>query len=131
MRGSWKHFDKYYLDFALDSRNVRLYSAPMVLPLSGCQLDHILYGWLWSHLTISPWMCMKTQFIWLTILIPGLTNSKNIDLYMQHVVDDLLAFWNDGVNTYDSFNKQHLCMCSALMWSIGVHIVWRTPRRFG
>jgi len=44
---------------------------------------------------------MVTPYMFLTLIIPGLHNSKaKIDVYLQPLVDELLQLWNDGVITY-------------------------------
>ncbi|CAM8902837.1 unnamed protein product [Rhodiola kirilowii] len=55
---------------------------------------------------LPPWLCMKTRFIWLTILIPRSSNpKKRLDIYLRPLIDDLVHLWNVGVDTYDANRK--------------------------
>ena len=51
---------------------------------------------------LPPKMCMTTPFMFLTCVILGSKNPKNkIDVYLQHLVDELKELWDVGVKTYD------------------------------
>ncbi|RDX89331.1 hypothetical protein CR513_28955, partial [Mucuna pruriens] len=46
--------------------------------------------------------------MFLTVLIPGLSNPKhNIDVYLQPLIDELCMLWNDGILTYDMSLRQN------------------------
>jgi len=63
-------------------------------------------------------MCMMTPYMFLTCIIPGLTNPKNkIDVYLQPLVDELKNLW-DGVQTYDTAMRQNFVMKAVLMWIV-------------
>ena len=52
----------------------------------------------------------------LSLLIPGLHQPRNeIDIYLKPLVDEL---WEEGVNTYDAYNKEHFQMRATLLWTI-------------
>ncbi|KAL0283102.1 UNVERIFIED_CONTAM: hypothetical protein Sangu_2911000 [Sesamum angustifolium] len=87
-----KHFDRMYSYFAKEPRNVRLglctYSfAP-----------HGQYGRTYSCWPISitpynlpPRTCMSFEYMFLTRVIPGLSNSKRlIDVYLEPLIEELL-----------------------------------------
>ncbi|CAM8978510.1 unnamed protein product [Rhodiola kirilowii] len=68
---------------------------------------------------LPPWLCMKTRFIWLTILIPGPSNpKKRLDIYLRPLIDDLVHLWSVGVDTYDANRKQSFTLRAALMWTV-------------
>ncbi|CAM8969505.1 unnamed protein product [Rhodiola kirilowii] len=62
---------------------------------------------------------MKTRFIWLTTLFRGPSNpKKRLDIYLRPLIDDLVYFWNVGVDTYDANRKQSFTLRAALMWTV-------------
>jgi hypothetical protein len=68
---------------------------------------------------LPPWVCMKQSNFILSVLFLGKRAlGKDIDVYMQLVIDDLFELWKPGVMTYDvSYNKKfHLH--TALPWTI-------------
>ncbi|KAL9674434.1 hypothetical protein QQ045_030706 [Rhodiola kirilowii] len=68
---------------------------------------------------LPPWLCVKTRFIWLTILITGPSNPKKyLDIYLRPLIDDLVHCWNVGVDTYDASRSQSFTMREALMWTV-------------
>ena len=43
---------------------------------------------------------MKNEHLMLALIIPGRTKVKNMDAYLQPLVDELKELW-DGINVYD------------------------------
>jgi hypothetical protein len=43
---------------------------------------------------------MKKRFLLLSLIIPGPSKVKNLDIYLESVVDELKTLW-DGVWAYD------------------------------
>ena len=42
----------------------------------------------------------------LSLLIPGPHQPRNeIDIYLKPLVDELKELWEEGVETYDAYNK--------------------------
>ena len=51
---------------------------------------------------LPPWMCMRRQFMFLSLLIPGPRNPKgNLDIYMQPLIEELINLWQVGIMTFD------------------------------
>ena len=51
---------------------------------------------------LPPDMCMTTPYMFLSCIIPGPKNPKNmIDAYLQPLIDELKMLWDVGVNTFD------------------------------
>ncbi|RDY01445.1 hypothetical protein CR513_15216, partial [Mucuna pruriens] len=108
---SWKHLDKLHPKFSQDLRNVRL---------GLCVDDFNPFGQYEKTLYNLPLgMCMKREFMFLIVLIPGPSNPKyKIDVYLQPLVDELLTLWNDGILTYDVSLRKKFIMKVVLMWTI-------------
>ena len=65
---------------------------------------------------LSPNLCMKEEFIFLIVLIPGPNNPKGkIDVFMQPLIEELKSLWSVGVQTYDDVKKQNFYMHAVLM----------------
>ncbi|KAL0357277.1 UNVERIFIED_CONTAM: hypothetical protein Scaly_1413400 [Sesamum calycinum] len=114
---AWRHFDCTYPYFTMEPQNVRL----------GLCVDefvpHRQYGKMnscWPMIltlyNLPQKMFMKSEFIFLTLVIPGLSNPKHfIDVYMQSLIEELLQLWHMGVRTYDRSANEFFIMRAALM----------------
>ncbi|KAL0325042.1 UNVERIFIED_CONTAM: hypothetical protein Sradi_5073500 [Sesamum radiatum] len=83
-------------------------------------------------------MCMKSEYMFLTMVIPGPSNPKRlIDVYLQPLIDDLLQLWHVGVRTHDHATNQAFMMRAALMWTVndlpayGMASAWSTAGIMG
>lgn len=62
---------------------------------------------------------MKEPFLLMTLLIPDPHEpGKDIDVYMQPLIDDLNELWEEGVEVYDASEKKIIRMHVALLWTI-------------
>jgi hypothetical protein len=60
----------------------------------------------------------KSNFI-LSVLIPGRkAPGKDIDVYLQLVIDELKEFWEHGVLVYDSHFGKKFRVYAVLLWTI-------------
>ncbi|PNX83353.1 hypothetical protein L195_g039394 [Trifolium pratense] len=96
---AWKQFDKRHPEFAKDPRNVRLgLCADGFAPFDITGRTYSCWPVILTPYNLPPWMCMRREFLFLTIIIPGPSNPKGrIDVYMQPLIDDLKLLWNSGV----------------------------------
>ncbi|KAJ9545204.1 LOW QUALITY PROTEIN: hypothetical protein OSB04_024911, partial [Centaurea solstitialis] len=53
----------------------------------------------------SPWLCMKRKFIMLSLLISGMP-CKDINVFLEPLVDDLQLLFETGVETYDAHTQE-------------------------
>ncbi|CAM8912231.1 unnamed protein product [Rhodiola kirilowii] len=136
---SWKYFDSCYPDFSAETRNVRLgLCSDGFSPFGTHGKSYSCWPVMVTPYNLPPWMCMKTRFMWLTILIPGPSNpKKRIDMYLRPLIDDLIVLWNVGVDTFDASRCQNFRMRAALMWTIsdfpayGMLSGWSTQGKLG
>ena len=64
-------------------------------------------------------MCMKTPYMFLTLIVTEPQNSKKfIDVYMQPLIEELQRLWVEGVPMYDVSTDQTFLMKAALSWTI-------------
>jgi hypothetical protein len=79
---------------------------------------------------------MRPEFMFLSMVIPGPSSMvRNIDVYLQSLIDELAQLWSSGALTYDISRKQNFLMRAALMWTIndfpayGMFSDWSTHRK--
>ena len=55
----------------------------------------------------------------LSLLIPDPYQPGNeIDIYLKPLVDELKELWEEGVEIYDAYSKEHFQTCATLLWTI-------------
>ncbi|KAA0052280.1 uncharacterized protein E5676_scaffold113G00940 [Cucumis melo var. makuwa] len=89
-----------------EARNVRLalYSDGFN-PFGNMSTSYSMWPVILIPYNLPPWKCMKAPFTFLSLLIPGpRSHGKEIDIYLQPLIDELNELWMDGIQTYDSFS---------------------------
>lgn len=117
---AWKYLDKKYPSFAAEPRNVRLGLATDGFNPYG-SMNSVYSTWpvVLVPYNLPPWMCMKQYSFILALLIPGPRGPGNdIDVYLQPLIEELVALWTDGVETFDANLKQKFCMRVVVIWTI-------------
>jgi hypothetical protein len=117
---AWKEFDKMYPEFAKEPRNVRLGLATDGFnPFGNMSLSYSMWPVIVVPYNLPPWMCMKSQFSMMTLLIPGPNApGKDIDVYLRPLIDELKELWEIGVPTYDKSTDSNFILKAAVMWTI-------------
>ena len=116
----WKHFNHIHPDFAAESRNVRLgLCTDGFQPFGKSGQQYSTWPVIVTPYNLPPWLCMKEQYMFLSILVPGLKNQKDkLIVFLQPLIAELNHLWDVGVNTYDISKKQNFMMRAALMWTV-------------
>ncbi|XP_071728182.1 uncharacterized protein [Rutidosis leptorrhynchoides] len=117
---AWKTFDHQSREFAKEPRNVRLgLESDGFNPFGNMSVSHSTWPVVLIPYNLPPWLCMKKPFLFLTLLIPSPSApGNNIDVYMQHLIDELKELWDTGVNTYDASTKSNFPLRACLLWMI-------------
>ena len=117
---SWKDFDKEFPLFSQESRNVRLGLATDGFnPFGNMSNSYSMWPVILDPYNFPPWKCMKKEFSIMSLLIPGpISPGKDIDVYLQPLVDELKELWEIGVETYDASKGENFQMRAALLWTI-------------
>ena len=117
---AWKHFNVMHPLFAAESRNVRLsLCADGFQPFRQFGSQYSSWPVILTPYNLPPKMCMKEQYMFLTVIVPGPRNSKDkLDVYLQPLISELQALWEIGVETYDISRKQNFMLRAALLWTI-------------
>ncbi|KAL0448023.1 UNVERIFIED_CONTAM: hypothetical protein Slati_1930200 [Sesamum latifolium] len=64
-------------------------------------------------------MCMSSEYMILTMVIPGHSNPKClIDIYLEPLIEELQNLWHVGVLTRDSARDETFAMRTVLMWTV-------------
>ncbi|CAN6688834.1 unnamed protein product [Malus baccata var. baccata] len=90
-------------------------------PTFGGEMHNVRLGLaiLLTIYNLPPWLCMKSPFILMTLLIPGKESPGNdIDVYLQPLIDELKVLWTFGVPTYDTFRQETFTLRAAFLWTI-------------
>jgi hypothetical protein len=75
---------------------------------------------------LPSWMCLKSPNLMLSQIIPGSSDpGKNIDVYLQPLVDDLKDLWNEGIRVYDASKKETFQLHATLLWTINDFPMYR------
>ncbi|XP_026452259.1 uncharacterized protein LOC113352677 [Papaver somniferum] len=117
---AWKHIDTKFPEFASEPRNLRLgLAADGFNPFGDVSASHGCWPVLLVLYNLPPQLCMQGHNIILSLLIPGKKQpGRDIDIYLQPLINDLINLWNDGVEFYDSYSKTMFNLKALLMWTI-------------
>lgn len=117
---AWKEFDKEFPDFSQEVRNVRLCLATYgFTPFSIASTPYSCWPVFVAPYNLPPEMCTKDDNILLSLVIPGPEHpGKNLNVFMEPLVDELLDLWMNGAVTYNRFLKQNFNMKAAVVWTI-------------
>ncbi|TYJ99703.1 putative transposase [Cucumis melo var. makuwa] len=68
---------------------------------------------------LPPWKCMKETNFFMSLLISGPKSpGREIDVYLQPLIEELKELWTFGVRTYDSLTCQFFQLYATLLWTI-------------
>ncbi|XP_026445224.1 uncharacterized protein LOC113345758 isoform X2 [Papaver somniferum] len=117
---AWKCADNFSPEFSKEPRNVTLGISTDGFNPNGCfGLSHSCWPVIICPYNLPPSMCMKREFAMLCLLISGpRAPGKDIDVYLQPLIEELLQLWNEGVITYDAYSKTEFMMKERLLWAI-------------
>ncbi|GAA0171414.1 hypothetical protein LIER_25448 [Lithospermum erythrorhizon] len=112
----WKEFDKLYPTFGSESRNVRLgLASDGFNPFRTMNTQHSTWPVVLINYNLPPWLIMKSEFLILSLLIPGPASPGNdIDVYLQPLIEELKDLWCNEFDTYDASKKETFKMYAAL-----------------
>jgi hypothetical protein len=117
---AWKHFNSVHPHFSAESRNVRLgLCIDGFNPFGSFAASYSCWPVILTVYNLPPGMCMRSEFMFLSMVIPGPSSpGRNIDVCLRPLIDELTQLWSSGALTYDISRKQNFVMRAALMWTI-------------
>jgi len=109
-----------YLSFAREHRNIRLaISTDGLNPFGNRRANQSVWTVILTPLNIPPSQYMRPEVSMMSLLIlEPKAPSEDIDVYLDHLVEELNELWEDGVQAFHSFKKEEFTLKSMLMWAI-------------
>jgi hypothetical protein len=133
---AWKALDTFDPDFAADPRNVRIgLATDGFIPFGQMASSYSCWPVFVIPYNLPPSLCMKYEFIFLCLIIPGPHYpGKKLNVMLKALIfEELKELWK-GVEAYNVFKNRYsnfeLCICGRCMTSwcmlfllVGVHMV--------
>jgi hypothetical protein len=116
---AWKVLNRFDADFVSDARNVRFGLATD--GFDAFSTNSAPYS-CWSIFAVSynlpPSLCMKFEFMFLCLIIPGLNApGPRINVMLKPLIEELKQLWI-GVEAYECYKKQKFNHRAAYLWSV-------------
>jgi len=107
---AWKHFNSVHPHFSAESRNVHLgLCTDGFNPFWSFVALYSCWPVILTVYNLPPGMCMRSEFIFLSMVIPGPSSPRrNIHVCLRPLIDELTQLWSSGALTYDISRKQNL-----------------------
>jgi len=116
---AWKALDTFDPEFAADPRNVRIgLATDGFTPFGQMASSYSCWPVFVIPYNLPPSLCMKYEFIFLCLIIPGPDYpGKNLNVMLKPLIEELKELWK-GVEAYDVFTKQIFKLRVAYLWSV-------------
>jgi len=104
---AWKHFNSVHPHFSAESRNVCLgLCTDRFNPFGSFVTPYSCWPVILTVYNLPPEMCMRSEFIFLFMVIPSLSSPGwNIDVCLRPLIDELTQLWSSRALTYDISRK--------------------------
>jgi hypothetical protein len=104
---AWKHFNNVHPHFSAESRNVHLgLCTDGFNPFRSFAARYSCWPVILTVYNLSPGMCMRSEFMFLSTVIPGPSIlGRNIDVFLRPLIDELAQLWSSEALTYDISRK--------------------------
>lgn len=88
---AWKHFNQVFPSLLQESRTVYLgLCTDGFKPYGMFGQNYSLWSVILTPYNLPPDMCMNREFLFLTILVPGLDHPrKSLEVYLQPLIEEL------------------------------------------
>ena len=115
-----KHFNRMHPQFLIVPCNVHFgLCTDKFNPFKSFTASYSYRLVILTVYNLSRRMCMRLKFMFLSTVIPGPNSlSRNIDDYLQPLIDELKQLWSSRTLTCDVSRKQNFQMKTTLMWTI-------------
>ena len=116
----WRNIDRKFKDFGEEDRNLRLgLSTDGMNPFGTLSTQYSTWPVLLTIYNLPPWLCMKSRYIMLSLLISGPKQPGNdIDVYLAPLIEDLKLLWNEGVQMFDAYSKTNFTLRAMIFCTI-------------
>nr|GEW42302.1 hypothetical protein [Tanacetum cinerariifolium] len=114
---AWRTIDEKFPKIAEDLRNIQLEISANRVDVNTRNRHHTVWPVLTAIYNLPPWLCMKRNFIMLSVLISGYPRN-DIDVFLELLVNDLHTLFETGVDTYDVSTKDNCNLRAVVLWTI-------------
>jgi hypothetical protein len=116
---AWKALDCFDPEFAKDARNICFgLATDGFTPFGQSVASYSCWPVFAIPYNLPPSMCMKYEFMFLCLIIPGLKHpGPKINVMLQPLIEEMKQLWI-GVEAYDISLKQKFTLRAAYLWSI-------------
>ena len=115
----WKNFQGIHPQFAEEPRNDYLGLCTDGFNPFGMSHNHSLWPVILTPYNLPPGMCMKTEYLFLTILNSGPKHPRaSLDIFLKPLIAELKELWSTGVEAYDVSLNQNFNLKAVLLWTI-------------
>jgi hypothetical protein len=127
---AWQNFAKKYPLKAGNPRSVAVaISTDGFNPYGMSAATYSCWPVFVIPLNLPPGVVMRSENMFVSMIIPGPKYpGKNMSVYLEPLVDDLLVGWNDrGMRTYDASTKEHFDMfvwCHTSLHDLPAHALF-------
>jgi hypothetical protein len=118
---AWKHIEDTWPEFKVEPRHLRLgLASDGVNPFGMRSTSWSTWPVVIVNYNLPPWEATKKGNILLSLLIPGKHKVKNMDVYLEPLVEELLELW-EGVRVMDvsqALEDREATIKAILMWTM-------------
>ena len=118
---AWKHIEEKWPTFKEEPRSIRLGLAmDGVNPFGLQSLSWSTWPVCLVNYNLPPWLAIKKGHLLLSLIVPGKYKVKNMDVYLEPLVDELRTLW-DGINVKDMSQpsgRREAHVQGILMWTM-------------
>ena len=114
---AWKTFDQINESFATDSHNIRLgLTIDGFNTFKNMSNSYNIGSVILFSYNLSPCMCMKQLYLFLSLLISGpKAHLNDIDVFLGPLIDELKNLWEKRACTFDASMKVNFQMRAAVL----------------
>jgi hypothetical protein len=116
---AWKVLDSFDADFASDARNICFGLVKDDFdPFSSNSVPYSCWPVFAVPYNLTPSLCMKYEFIFLCLIIPGSeAPGTRLNVMLKPLIEELKQLWI-GVKAYDYYKKKKFNLRAEYLWSI-------------
>ncbi|KAL3675028.1 hypothetical protein R1sor_024976 [Riccia sorocarpa] len=97
-----RHVEQTWPEFGRDPRHLRFgLASDGVSPYGVKSSSHSTWPVVLTNYNVPPWLASKKGFLLLSLIIPGPKKVKNIDIYLEPLVEELQQLWTGVDDVYD------------------------------
>ncbi|KAL3689792.1 hypothetical protein R1sor_016101 [Riccia sorocarpa] len=119
-----QHVEQTWPEFRRDPRHLRFgLASDGVSPYGVKSSSHSTWPVVLTNYNVPPWLASKKGFLLLALIIPGPKKVKNIDIYLEPLVEELQQLWDGVDDVYDGRTERigrdkWFTLKGVLLWTV-------------